>query len=47
MDADAEALLNPIAPSRASAEVSGTGVQVVGHKEGGVGLPQAVHGPLP
>jgi hypothetical protein len=36
-----------MAPGVAGAEVAGTGVKVVGHQEGGVGMPQAVHGHLP
>ena len=47
IDANAEAILNTIAPGVAGDEIAGTGVEVVGHKEGGVGMPQAVHGHLP
>jgi hypothetical protein len=47
MDADAKAILNPIASGVAGDEVSGTGVEVVGYKESRLGMPQAVHGHLP
>src|SRR4029453_17995728 len=47
IDADAEAILNTIASGVAGDEVSGTGVEVVGHKEGRLGMPQAVHSHLP
>ena len=36
-----------MAPGVAGDERSGPGVEVVGHQEGGVGMPQAVHGSLP
>src|SRR6266700_4462472 len=47
IDADAEAILDAIAAGVAGNEVPGTGVEVVGHKEGRLGMPQAVHGHLP
>lgn len=47
IDADAEAILNTIASGVAGDEVPGTGVEVVGHKEGRLGMPQAVHRHLP
>ena len=47
IDADAEAILNTIASGVAGDEVPGTGVEVVGHKEGRLGMSQAVHRHLP
>jgi hypothetical protein len=47
IDADAEAVLDAMASGVAGDEVPGTDVEVVGHKESRVGMPQAVHGHLP
>ena len=47
IDADAEAILHTITSGVAGDEVPGTGVEVVGHKEGRLGMSQAVHSHLP
>jgi hypothetical protein len=39
IDADAEAILDAIPTGIADNEVSGTGIEVVGHKEGRLGMP--------